>query len=422
MRRAPRLRTSALTVRAVFATAAVATALHCIDAAFVHPWAGEGAGRGAPAAILAVLFAVFAVVGWPRLPRGPRALTALVSGLVTGTAGVLATTTVAAGQSEGGAWSGLLLAPAGVAMIACATLTLRGGTPDRRAAERWGRRALGVIAVALALMWVVMPVGVAMFAAGKPRSDVPAGALGLAHEDVTFSSTDGLRLSGWYVPSRNRAAIVIVHGGGGSRVGAVRHARMLARRGYGVLLYDERGRGESQGAPDAIGWTWRRDVAGALRWLERRPDVDPARIGGLGLSTGAEALLQAAAERDDLHAVVADGAEARNVAEAARVAGPTDVPYWTALYAATRVLTATAPAPDLGRLVTRLRAPALLVAAGSGPEARFGRIYAQRSNGRARLWAVPDAGHTQALRVHPRAYAARVGGFFDRTLRPRRGA
>jgi len=83
-------------------------------------------------------------------------------------------------------------------------------------------------------------------------------------------------------------------------------------------LNPQGGRGESQGAPDAIGWTWRRDVAGALRWLERRPDVDPARIGGLGLSTGAEALLQAAAERDDLHAVVADGAEARNVAEAAR--------------------------------------------------------------------------------------------------------
>src|SRR4029079_4994670 len=98
------------------------------------------------------------------------------------------------------AWSGLLLAPAGVAMIACAALTLRGGTPDRRAAEWRGRLARGVIAVALALMWVVVPVGVAMFAAGKPRSDVPAGALGLAHQDVRFSSTDGLRLSGGDLP------------------------------------------------------------------------------------------------------------------------------------------------------------------------------------------------------------------------------
>lgn len=410
-----RLRASAPSVPAAFGTAAIATALHWVDAAFLHPWDGESAGRGAPAALVAVLFALAAVLAWPRLPRGPRALAAFVAGAIVTATGVLSAMTVAAGQAEGGAWSGLLLVPAGAAMLACAELTLR-GAPERRPAERWGRRALGVVVTALALLWVVIPVIGAEFATGKPRAAVPEHALGIPHEDVTFRSTDGLRLSGWYVPSRNGAAIVVVHGGGGSRVGAVRHARMLARRGYGVLLYDERGRGDSQGAPDAIGWTWKRDVAGALRWLERRPDVDPRRIGGLGLSTGAEALLQAAAERGDLHAVVADGAEARNVTEASRIAGPTDLPYWSALYAATRVLTATAPPPDLGRLVGELRAPALLVAAGRGPEARFNRIYARRSHGRARLWAVPDAGHTQALRVHPAAYASRVGGFFDRAL------
>lgn len=149
--------------------------------------------------------------------------------------------------------------------------------------------------------------------------------------------------------------------------------------------------------------------------------MDPHKIGGLGLSTGAEALLQAAAERRDLHAVVADGAEARNLREAARVADATELPYWAALYVANHSLTGTAPAPDLGRLVGGLHAPALLIAAGRAQEARFGRIYAQRSHGRAQLWQVPDAGHTRALRVHPAAYDARVSGFFDATLHPRHG-
>jgi len=272
--------------------------------------------------------------------------------------------------------------------------------------------------VLLALLWVAMPVGDAVVATGKSRAAVPAGALGIPHEDVSFAGTDGLRLRGWYVPSRNRAAIVLVHGGGGSRVGAVRHARMLARHGYGVLLYDARGRGASEGSPDAIGWTWQRDLAGAITWLEHRPDVDASKIGGLGLSTGAEAVLQAAAERRDLHAVVADGVEARTTTEAARVAGPTDVPYWAVLYAANRVLSDSSPPPDLGRLVGRLRAPTLLIAAGRDQEARFGRIYAERSHGRARLWQVPDAGHTQALRTHPHEYERRVGAFFDRSLHP----
>jgi dienelactone hydrolase len=402
----------------VFACAAGLAALHWLDAAFVDGWAGQGARRGLPAAIGAVLFAAAARLVWPRVARGPRALVAFVTGLIVLAAGVLSVTAVAAGDSEGGAWSGLLLLPAGLAMLGCAVASLR-GAPHRRPLERWVRRAIGVLAALLSLMWIVMPVGVALFATGKPRAGVPAGALGIAHENVTFRSTDGLRLAGWYVPSRNGAAIVLVHGGGGSRAGAVVHARMLARHGYGVLLYDERGRGESQGAPDAIGWTWQRDVAGALAWLERQPDVASGKIGGLGLSTGAEALVQAAAERRDLHAVIADGAEARSATEAGRVATASDRPYWSSLYLANRVLTATAPPPDLGELVTHLHAPVLLIAAGRDQEARFGRIYAQRSRGRARLWQVADATHTHALRVHRSEYERRVIGFLDATLHPR---
>ena len=400
-----------------FAGAAAIGALHWLDAAFASSWNGERAATGAPAAIVAVLLAAFAAGAWRRLPRGPRALVALLAGLITTIAGGLAAWAVDVGSYEGGAWSGLLLLPAGLVMLGCAVASLRAAPPRGR--MRWARRAVGVVVVALALTWIVLPTGVALYATGKPRTPVPAGALGLPHENVTFRSSDGLRLAGWYVPSRNGAAIVVVHGGGGTRAGAVRHARLLARHGYGVLLYDERGRGESEGAPDAIGWTWKRDVAGALAWLRQRPDVDPGRIGGLGLSTGAEALVQAAAQRGDLRAVVADGVEARTVTEAARVASPTDVPYWVALYAADRVLSGTAPPPDLGRLVAHLRAPVLLISSGRSAEARFGRIYARRSHGDARLWEVPDAGHTQALRAHPEEYDTRVSRFFDRALRRR---
>jgi uncharacterized protein len=405
----------------VFAGATAVAAVHFVDAAVAERWHGAHVSRGLPAALVAIAFAGFAVVLWPRLPRGPRALVAFVAGLITLVVAALSVWHVSAGDVEGGAWSGLLLVPAGIAMVACAIASLRGG-PRRGRVQRWARRAAGAVAVALSLLWVVMPVGVALFATGKPRAAVPAGALGIPHANVSFRSADGLRLSGWYVPSRNRAAIVLVHGGGGSRVGAVVQARMLARHGYGVLLYDERGRGESEGAPDSIGWTWDDDVAGALAWLHHRRDVDGDKIGGLGLSTGAEALVQAAAQRTDLHAVVADGVEARNTAEAARVSDPSDLPYWVALYAANRVLSGAAPAPDLGDLVAELHAPTLLIAAGQGQEARFGHIYAQRSHGRARLWQVPDAGHTRAAHVHPRAYDARVSGFFDRALHPRLAA
>ena len=67
-----------------------------------------------------------------------------------------------------------------------------------------------------------------------------------------------------------------MHGGSSDRKGAVAHAEMLARHGYGVLLYDARGRGESDGSENNYGWDWAKDIAGALAFLAARDDVDPA--------------------------------------------------------------------------------------------------------------------------------------------------
>src|SRR6185436_5545165 len=128
---------------------------------------------------------------------------------------------------------------------------------------------------------------------------------GADYADVRFKASDGLELAGWYRPSQNGAAVVVVHGGSSYRKGSIAHASMLARHGYGVLLYDARGRGESEGMENNYGWDWGKDIAGALDFLKRREDVDRDRIGALGLSTGADALIGVAAERDDVKAIVA---------------------------------------------------------------------------------------------------------------------
>ena len=109
--------------------------------------------------------------------------------------------------------------------------------------------AVGAVLVAF---FVVYPTLLAVDYLAKPRDPINQAALGLPHERVTFPASDGVRLSGWYIASRNGAAIVLVHGGGGDRQGTIRHARMLAEAGYGVLLYDARGRGESAGHENAV--------------------------------------------------------------------------------------------------------------------------------------------------------------------------
>src|SRR5204862_143617 len=73
--------------------------------------------------------------------------------------------------------------------------------------------------------------------------------------------------------------------------------------------------GESEGSPNAFGWGWQDDVEGAVDFLEARADVDRGRIGGLGLSTGADVLLQVAARDRRLAAVVSDGASGESFAD-----------------------------------------------------------------------------------------------------------
>ena len=156
-----------------------------------------------------------------------------------------------------------------------------------------------------------MPVAFAIVANHKARAPVARADLGRPYVDVSLTTSDGLRLAGWYVPSRNGAAVIAFPG----RSGPLRHARMLVRHGYGVLLLDRRGEGASEGDFNARGWGGEPDLHAAIAYLRTRPDVHDGRIGGLGLSVGGELLLQTAARDPGLRAVVSEGAGLRSAAE-----------------------------------------------------------------------------------------------------------
>ena len=405
----------------VFRAATAVALLHAVDDAFLNRQPGVGIGQHALAAAISLAAGIGAILAFPRLRPGFRAAISLVFGVFAIVNGALHAAHISVDGAAGSDYTGVLAVAAGAVLVVLglALPFVHRGEGAATRGRRWGYRVVTVVAGFLIVYAFVYPVSVAIVVTHRHREPIgdPPSA---AYQPVTFTASDGLELSGWYRPSRNRAAVVVVHGGGGDRTGAVRHAELLARHGYGVLVYDSRGRGESEGNPVAMGWGWEKDVAGALSFLLQRGDVDPDRIGGLGLSTGADVLFEVAAEHRDLKAVVADGATAESFADYRELKGlDAAAPYWWTMYTAARVLSGVAPGEPLKELVARISpTPLLLVSTGGSlpAERDANRVYADAAREPVELWDLPDVNHSAAIRERRKEYERRVIGFFDDAL------
>ena len=403
----------------VFTGAAAAGLLHALDDAFSNRQPGVPLTQHALAAAISLAVAVLAIAAFPRLRPGFRAAIALTFGVLAVVNGSMHVIHIAKDGPAHSDVTGVLATIAGVVLIGLALWIpwRHRGEGARTARRRWINRAIAVVAGALIVYAGLYPAASAIVPTHKYREPIPDRPSG--YEAVTFESSDGLELSGWYAPSENGAAVVLVHGGGGDRTGPLAHAALLRRHGYGALVYDSRGRGESEGTPNAWGWGWEKDVEGALAFLAARDDVDDGRIGGLGLSTGADVLIHVAPEHRELGAVVSDGATAASFADQTATFGfDASAPYFWTLLTAGRVYSGSSPGPPLEESVAKISpTPLLLIAAGGFPtEIEFNRHYAEAAREPFEYWELPDVGHTAAVRERAREYERRVIGLFDEAL------
>lgn len=398
----------------LFTAAAALIALHAAADAFFLPERGTvWTDHLVPG--LGTLAVIAGCVVASRLgPAGLRAALALVLGALALEGFVLAVTDARNLGARGDDWTGFLLAPAGLTLLSLGLVLLwRSRKPGPLRHLR--RAAIGIGTLA-GVYWVIVPLAVAIGATHRPRQPVEAAVLGRPYEQVTLTTSDGLRLAGWYVRSRNGAAVVSYP----TRKGRLPQARMLIRHGYGVLLLDARGYDGSDGAPNAFGWGETKDIDAAVAWLRRQPDVRGGRIGGIGFSVGGEMMIEAASDNAQLQAVVSEGAGTRSVREELLYGGRAffALPSFAVETAALSVLSGTPPPRVLTDLVRRIAPrPLLLIYAehGVGSEELNESFYDAASPPK-QLWRVPGAHHTGGYQADPRGYERRVVGFFDRAL------
>ena len=395
-------------------------ALHVVDDNFLQPEPGTSAADHLVSGLVPLAVLGLAAWAYPRLRAGFRAVIALTLGLFGVVAGIEGVYYATKGGPSGDDFTGLLAIPAGLVLFGLGIVTLwRSRRTDDSRWRRYLRRTLLFLAGIVAVYLVMFPLSFSYVVTHTARGVVPPAELGTGYEEVSFTTSDGLTLEGWYIPSKNRAAVIAFPG----RKGSQRPARMLARHGYGVLLFDRRGEGESDGDPNIFGWKGERDVHAAVEYLQQRPDVDATRIGGIGLSVGGEMMIEAAAESDGLKAVVSEGAGIRSMRESLAIPGMRKRIEGSLVHAvvtpAIAVFSNGMPPPSLEDLAADIApTPVFFIYAvpGQGGEAELTEVFHEAAREPKQIWRVPGAEHTGGVEAQPAEYERRVIAFFDDAL------
>ncbi len=403
------------TLRVLTSAAVVAAAL---GMAVVLTHDGEWTWRIVRVAVLFAFVGAVVAVGSRRM--GLAGAWAIVFGIVATALGlaIAAPWFDAHGLSMMSAGAGLAVI-GGIASIVLGVATVWGSVDGVA-------RAATLVIVLLAVYALGWPITIAVVATNVPRrtvgSETPAQR-GLDYVDAAMMTADGVMLSGWYVPSSNGAAVVVLHGASSTRSNVLDQGEVLARHGYGVLMIDARGTGHSEGRAMNFGWYGDLDTRAAVDYLTQRADVDPRRIGALGESMGGEEALGALAADPRLRAVVAEGATNRRAADrkglsdAYGVRGQLQELLDVPAYALTDLLTDASPPTPLRAAVNQAQRPVLLLAAGKVSDEQRGirSIRAGRPD-QVQVWIIDGAGHTQGLRTAPQQWESKVTAFFDQTL------
>ena len=248
---------------------------------------------------------------------------------------------------------------------------------------------------------------------------------GAEFESVRFMSRRGdVTLDGWYLRGRERMpTLIFCHGieVGRTGDGLTELATTLNRRGFGVLQFDFRGHGLSEGKRVSSGWHERMDALGAYDFLVER-GVHSCHIGLHGVSMGAGALCLAAAEERGIRAMSLDTPYARASDLILReVKFRTGLPGWftlafvpCAVFLAQRMFDISLAGMTPEKAVAELDFPVLVIHGTEDsriPPDHSQRVFGASPEG-SRLWVVEGVAHAESFVENKAEYADRVAAYF----------
>ncbi|MBN1311149.1 MAG: alpha/beta fold hydrolase [Anaerolineae bacterium] len=326
----------------------------------------------------------------------------------------------------------LVTMPLGAIMLVASLVRIWTGRPFFPGAQhRWyWPGIIRLVAICLSVFALLGLIGVgrtldafvtqAIHPTRVPITRAPAD-MGIAgYQDVSFVTVDGLELRGWYIPSRSGAAVILGHGHAGNREQMMLDAQILTQHGYGVLLFDWRAHGESEGDMTTFGLYEVQDLEAAVDYVSAQPEVDREKIGVIGFSMGGATATLGASRDQRIKALIIEGAYA--------VFGDTarERLKWLPLVGQVGILwgkLTTGVDPDAVRPVDAICAisprPVLLIY-GTLEDGAIAPGSARQMFDAAcdpkELWMIEGARHGGYAATVPEEYEQRIVAFFDESL------
>jgi pimeloyl-ACP methyl ester carboxylesterase len=287
----------------------------------------------------------------------------------------------------------------------------------------------GIALATVVVLYFILSVAGSIFIMRVPRLSVnttPA-SVGLAYDNVSFPSRgDGVLLKGWYLPGQGHSIIIVVHGGYQNRlddnVDTLGLARDLIQRGYDILLFDLRGRGESAGTAHAL-MNFQQDIGGAVDFAGSKGYLRD-NIGIIGFCSGAISTCIYAGENDDVGAIVLDGCSTtvRNMVYAQ--AKDRGIPkflvsiFMPGLTSLTKLFYHYHEVDPID-VIANVNCPIFFIHEEKDnfvSRAEMSRLFSVSKNPANQIWEIANALHSQGYKEDPLQYIDHLDGFFTSTL------
>ncbi|MDO8803773.1 MAG: alpha/beta hydrolase [Elusimicrobiota bacterium] len=249
----------------------------------------------------------------------------------------------------------------------------------------------------------------------------------LAHEAVEFSTADGVRLKGWYIPAAGEGSgrtIIFCHGWGSNRGEMLRDTWFLGELGFNLFYFDFRASGESKGSVSSVGYLETRDFDAAYEFLKaNRPHAAEA-VGVFGASMGGSVAVYAAAKYPELVCLLTENTFlSYNKVVANWSWRRLKMPYFplvalTMFFVRRKLKADPEPYSPLYN-VGKIKLPVLFVNGDhddlvplSDAEALFGLCRSEKKQ----MWVIAGASHSKCAEVGGEVYRGKVAAFFAENL------